>query len=457
MAIMIFKEIELKDKEISMNAQQLAPKMKSKKILALLGLIALPWVNPALSAPFISGSNGSDGALNLSTPGTILLASLGLDADGDGVYHFSSINIAEGVNLVLKGHGLPVQWLATGDINIAGDIDISGSDGHQWNEVASPAIPGFGGYSGGLGYVSSVQPSSDGKGPGGGSRCSTSSSGSAFIYNHGGGAGFSASGGQNCQKVRSVSYGNTYSLPLLGGSGGGGGHWSSSGFPDTLLGGGGGAGGGAILMASSTTININGLIDASGGDGGKGGVSITSSSSIISFGGGGSGGAVRLIAPTITGSGTIIVAGGKPGIVGSATTGNGYGSHGRLRIEAEQTALTGNVGPATVYSTPGKVSLFASDAPVRIVSIAGVAVPANASGGTSPADIVFNQSGPVSVAIEAKGVPVGTLVQVSMITDTGDIITVDSTALAGSLTLSTATATVTIPYGFNRFMLRANW
>ena len=61
--------------------------------------------------PFDSGSNGSDGALNLTQTGAPIEfdpGALGIDADGDNIFHFTTINIATGVTMrltVRKLHG----------------------------------------------------------------------------------------------------------------------------------------------------------------------------------------------------------------------------------------------------------------------------------------------------------------------------------------------------------------
>src|SRR5436309_2953148 len=85
----------------------------------------------AMSAQFNSGSNGSDGSLNLSTPGTVDFdpAALGKDLDGDNIYHFTTINIAAGVTVRLRASKLrnaSVVWLASGAVTIAGTLDLSG-------------------------------------------------------------------------------------------------------------------------------------------------------------------------------------------------------------------------------------------------------------------------------------------------------------------------------------------
>jgi hypothetical protein len=126
---------------------------------------------------FDSGSNGSDGALNLTTPGTIdfdpRTFDPPLDPDGDNVYHFTTINIATGVTVRLSGQKLtrPVFWLATGAVQIDGTIDLNGGDGHPANDP-NPAnrrssVPGAGGYPGGIGEAG-TSPAQSGLGPGGG-------------------------------------------------------------------------------------------------------------------------------------------------------------------------------------------------------------------------------------------------------------------------------------------------
>jgi len=85
-------------------------------------------------AQFSSGSTGSDGALNYTTAGTFVFdpAALGLDASGDNIFNFTTINIASGVTLQLRSsklRGKPVIWLASGAVTIAGTLDVSGNAG----------------------------------------------------------------------------------------------------------------------------------------------------------------------------------------------------------------------------------------------------------------------------------------------------------------------------------------
>src|SRR5688572_25165523 len=96
-------------------------------VVLLLTLVA---AGSAAAQGFSSGSNGSDGALTVAvSQGTIVFdprdtARWGrvLDADGDGVFHFTTISVGSGTTLVMSGDKInkPVHWLATGDVTITG-------------------------------------------------------------------------------------------------------------------------------------------------------------------------------------------------------------------------------------------------------------------------------------------------------------------------------------------------
>src|SRR5262249_7542721 len=89
-------------------------------------------------------------------------------------------------------------------------------------------------------------------------------------------------------------------MPLIGGSGGGGaGQGLAAGCTASSIGGGGGGGSGSILIAADGTIAVNGTIQALGGIGGCTGAGL------CFVGGSGSAGAIRLVADTISGSGTL--------------------------------------------------------------------------------------------------------------------------------------------------------
>src|ERR1017187_3137551 len=101
----------------------------------LLILLAAAFVAQAQS--FSSGSTGTDGALLLTTPGTILFDphtfAPPLNPSGDNVYHFTTIYIAKDVTVKLSAKLLngPVFWLAQGPAQIDGTIDLDGADGQS--------------------------------------------------------------------------------------------------------------------------------------------------------------------------------------------------------------------------------------------------------------------------------------------------------------------------------------
>jgi hypothetical protein len=384
---------------------------------------------PLQAQTFTSGSNGSDGALTLTTPGTIIFDprtfNPPLDPDGDNVYHFTTITIGAGVTVRLLGSQLngPVFWLATGAVQVAGSIDLNGANGHTITESfasRTPAVPGAGGYAGSIGG-NDVSPPLPGSGPGGGP------SGAGAFHGNAGSGSFTA---------------NIFLVPLIGGSGGGGGQAQGQ---TTSFGFGGGAGGGAILIASSTSITVNGTIQANGGSSGT--------TNGFSSGGGGSGGAIRLAAPIVNGTGTLSVQ------RGSAL--DGGGSDGRVRIEDFERAFNGNVVPSTsrIIASPFAV-LLPPPTPVpsvRVVSVAGVPVPPSPTSSITMPDVTINTPVAVPLAIEARNIPPGTVVELHIYSETGTGQVVNATPLVGTLALSTATATFTFPSGFSQGFVRATW
>ncbi len=396
----------------------------------------------AVNAQFNSGSTGADGALDLSgaQPGIIIFDPRTftplLDPDGDNIYHFTTITIPSGVTVRLGAEVLgsgPLVWLASGAVQIAGTLDLSGQNGHSGLVAHVPSVAGVGGFGGGVG--ASITPVRPGNGPGGGT-------GGAATNVGGGGGGHAVAGGNNSSGSGGGSaYGNDFLLPLLGGSGGGGGGTNST---STTGGGGGGAGGGALLIASSTSISVTGTINAKGGDGGP-------ANGGVAGGGGGSGGAIRLMASIISGAGTLKADGG--------TKGNSYagnGSYGRIRLEAFQHNFTGSASPPPFVVHPGFIFLPNGPA-LRVVSIGNVPVPANPAGSFVNPDVTIDLPTAVTLVLEAHHIPLGTVIHLKLIPETGSSVNVDSTPLAGTLEQSTATATATFPHGFTLVFVQASW
>ncbi len=408
-------------------------KAENCNLLALV-LATLLGVSALQAQTFDSGSNGSDGALDLTGhTGTMVFEPSSftppLDQDRDNIYHFTTIKVPSNLVVRLSADVLgvkPVYWLASGNVQIDGFLDLIGQNGHQIGTAALPSVAGAGGFSGGPG-ATLTSPAQQGKGLGG-------AKGPA------GGGGHAVAGG-GATGTGGDAYGNDFLLPLVGGSGGAG--------AAATISGGGGAGGGAILIASSGTISFGtgSRIFAYGGSGG------CSPGPGPNMGGGaGSGGAIRLIARTITGVPSILADGGGP------CAGSGVGSHGRIRLESFQQNLTGAlISPAPSVGSPGSVFPPASAPSVQIVSIGGVTVPASPMGSFAFPDVTLDNATTVTIQLTGSKVPVGTIVHLTLTPETGPIQNVDSTPLAGTFESSTATASVTIPHGFSRFSVQASW
>ncbi len=329
----------------------------------------------------------------------------------------------------------PVYWLAQGNVTIAGVIDLNGENGHPASDLASdrlPAAGGAGGYSGGLGGSASISPT-PGNGPGGSAATTTNSA-----------AGVPQFGG--------AFAGSQYLIPLSGGSGGGGGF-----FRDVseckAFGPGGGAGGGAILIASSVSITLadTGKITAVGGNSGFGGsylgsVGLACSPQVP----GGSGGAVRLMAPTIALPSAIAI---------DARGGSSLGENGIVRLEAftySRDFPSGDVQGRLSTSPPFTVVPPPTVPPssIKVTSINGVSI--NANPFNFP-DTTINSTVPVTVNVQAKYIPVGTVPKIIVMSETGPDQTVNCSALAGTLALSTCAAQITFPTGGSRGFVKATW
>jgi len=217
----------------------------------------------------------------------------------NGEFHLNSLVIQNNALLTFSkptnGLNPPVYLLARSNITIQGRISVDGQAA-QLGGILSQGGPG--GFAGGsVGYANTGKFPGDGYGPGRGVVGSISPGGA-----------FGTSNGTI--SALSPTYGNFSLLPLIGGSGGAG----CSGTPNGASGGGGG---GAILLASDTRVDFSGgTISARGG----------SNSTLFCSSGGGSGGAIRIVAPSVTGFGTLDASGG-----GSSSSSSYSGGDGRVR------------------------------------------------------------------------------------------------------------------------------
>jgi len=431
----------------------------------VLCLMMLVGVATAVRAQnFSSGSDQSDGAFDLTgtASGTVVnfvSSSFPGNQHALNIFNFTEITIPAGVTVQIPGNAVtaPVIWLASGNVDIEGTIDISGAAGYPASPILDGRrrpIAGPGGFSGGVGgkydpSASTPQPlAQPGDGPTGGAGGGTASIPTpncgyvqSIVLNQGVGGTFS---------------GNLFLVPLVGGSGGGGGNFQAApgALTSTPYAASGGAGGGAILIASSTQITVNGTINANGGQGGSTGVlSITycGVSSPVGTGGGGSGGGVRLAAPTVTGAGTVTALGGAN--PGGQSAGNGV-----VRVEAFTDGFTGTISGTSSMGSPFATFVPTTPIPsITVVSVGTVTLPQPPTGSLTTPDATLDTTTSSTITIQAANIPVGTVITLHVFSDNDTDQTVQSTPLAGTLQSSTATAIVTFPSGYSLNYVKATW
>lgn len=410
--------------------------MKTKLLSSVLAFIL---TSSLAMAAFTSGSDESDGALLLDDPGNTILfdpVSLGIDLDGDGIFHFTTVEITANTTVRCTAVQVdsPMVWLATGDVFIKGKLDISGEHGKSYGYVSNnasvaPAVPGPGGFPGGTGEAFTDERS--------------------FLIPGGGPGGGVSPDGVSSQGANS-DYMSPYGIPLIGGSGGSGAAASTN--TGTRGGGGGGAGGGAILIASDTKIRLqnSGQINASGGHGGTG---------WGAGGSGGSGGMIRLVAPDISSTVSLVATGGSRG--GAADTYNrgSAGTAGVIRVEALVTPIGGSHNPAPAYGSP--YDAFVPDRDTHpwpklyITEVGGVSID-KPKASFETTDATIDTDAAVDVVITAQGIPNGTEVTLYLLPENGSMSTATAT-LSGDESSATTTISVTLPAGYTRGFVTANW
>lgn len=409
--------------------------MFGRRAMAVVALtvvmqVAVCHVDMGVAQTFSSGSTGADGPFNPPAsvpPGTTISGStVTVPLPPSGVFNFQTVTVGSGITVKFAKNttNTPVTILATGDITIAGTINLNGSDG-QPRQQSATAISvggegGLGGYRGGNGSkLDFTVPAAAGQGPGGGTAAPSTLNTCGAPATYGSSSGF-------------VGY-----FPLLGGSGGGGGATETSSGVPTFSGGGGGGGGGALVLASSTNIILTGTVTANGGYGGACGTGFAR----------GSGGVIRVVAPVITGAGTLSAT--SPPIVGQPQ------QFGRIRLEAFTNTFSGTSTPGpSVVPSPGPVTAASNPALINlpaltISAVGGVSTPTSAAGSYTVADIALpaGTANPVPVTVTAANVPLSTTVTVKVVPVAGGSSTFSVGALSGTLAQSTGSADVTFPTG----------
>lgn len=370
----------------------------------LLPLVAMLVFCPQVGAQgFSSGSTGADGALNVTG------SDLTVELPPDGILNYTTITVSSGRTLRFTPNALntPVYLLATGDVTIAGLVSLDGGRGNN----VSGGLPGPGGFAGGNPASAGTEPG-DGHGPGGGR------AGLNTTDTDGAGAGSYATVASAGGSTRNgATYGSAVLVPIVGGSGGGG-TVGSPGF-------GGGGGGGAIQIASSTRIHVTGAIRARGGAG---------NGSAYNFG---SGGAIRLVAPVVSGSGTLSVRSAE----------GFFDAHGRSRVDTQNRAqLNFGFDPPATASVGSLMLVFPAPLPrLDVVSAAGTAIPV----GSGPVfvSLPFNSPSSQVVTVQARDFGRTVPVRVVLVPDHGPASTYD--AQIDNQAANPASVNVTVEFPLN--------
>ena len=421
-----------------------------KPQILLAAMVAV--VCASAQAQVNSGSTGSDGTLDFSNINYTTNIVINMADHPNGIYQYTYVNIPSGVTVsfIPNANNSPVVWLVQSNCTIAGTLSVNGMA--ITNNPPLGAIGGPGGWAGGNGALSYGMFPSSGFGLGGGKvgACVTNWDGGNASYASPGdcNTNFLASSGDypSPQYLPGDVYGNTYELPLLGGSGGSGDPYGS----------GGGGGGGAILIAVSGTLNISGSITARGGNGYWPHYDWSSGNTYLNGNGGaGSGGAIRLIASTISGSGSLDTSGGSS-VYGIRyyTWSFGYDTDnagcGRIRLESLSDTFNGSTTGTTTRGYTGIIFLPKNQLPqLTVTSVGGIPVSASPTGVLSTPDAVLSaqQNNPIPVIVSCANLPLNTSITVTVKPATGAAVSATGFNSTGTLASSIATISIVIPRG----------
>ena len=381
--------------------------MRTNPIITILATVVAQAVFgflPLCAAPFDCGSSGAYGAMNITN-------SITLNLPPDGVFHCTTITVATGKTLRFTNNALntPVYLLATGDAVISGTIDMSGYRGNGY----SPGKGGPGGFDGGNGggRYSGQTNGGDGLGPG----CGRNKPGLRDA-SFGSIPPFSPS---NTNK-----YGSLLLCPLIGGSGSAG--------TDGEPGRGGEGGGGALLLASNTRIAIQGVVKATVPQ------RISNGDSDDRYS---SGGAVRLVAPTVTGAGTVDAAGQRH------WNGSILGGYGRIRIDCLDNQAYRSLNLIGTASRGSRMIVFPTNDPqLDIIGVAGQPI---AEGTNNSVVIELAVGAPTNqtVLVQARNFTNDVPIRVVVTPENGPAGSFDATILQASGNPPSTNVPVIIPAG----------
>lgn len=368
-------------------------------LASLLGGLGL--LNTNAQFTFDSGSDGTYGAMNITTDTNLVLPP-------DGIFRCTTITVASNATLTFTPNVLntPVYLLATNDVVINGTIDVSGSLGTGVLGGAG----GPGGFAGGNPGTGGL-PDGGGHGPGAGAVGGAASYGTtAYLRSDYFGT-----------RTNGAIYGSPLLVPLVGGSGG-----TSSG------GSGGVGGGGAVLIASNTRIEVTGAITA-----------VSPSLNLLGFAGLGSGGGIRLVAPVVAGNGSLNASGCENWYY--HYVGPFYGGAGRIRIDCmDRRSLALNVVPSSVATTGANMVAIPTNAPrLDITQAAGNTIP---EGTNSPVFFMLPQGASTNqtVTVQARNFNALVPIRVVLTPDNGPSSSYD-TNINNTITPASVTVPVVVP------------
>jgi hypothetical protein len=180
------------------------------------------------------------------------------------------------------------------------------------------------------------------------------------------------------------------------------------------------------------------MIRANGAAGGVFALEPLSNSDWSAEGGAGSGGGIRIVASRLAIAGSLLATGALECLY--ARSGSG-----RIRLEADVFGPLAPTSPQFTASVPGPLFPVGQLA-LRFSSIAGIPVPASPTG-SNDVTVPTATANPVTLALATSGVPVGSILKVSIIPQFGAPISVNSPPTVGSLDNATTSVSVAIPTG----------
>lgn len=302
-------------------------------------------ISGTLTCPAWDGAAGgilffrSNDVVTVNTTGVITSSGKGYRG---GTQYGDSHGGGQGGESFISAGGLGGHYTADphGKVGAGG-----GGAAHSGYNGGNGMAGGGGGSTGGSIGLGSVN--LGGAGGGGGGHAGSAGGAGYGTFGYGGNSYGNSNNGLNGGEELSGNGGSN----STGGGGGGGGTYGSADLSKLYLGSGGGCGGrysgyapgfggqgGGLLYISADEINCAGSIVSNGGNGGN-------SSTYSGGGGGASGGSVYLEAVDLILSNSIASVGGN---AGSAYYGNpaGNGGKGRIRLNSNTFANTGQVNPA---------------------------------------------------------------------------------------------------------------